>query len=105
MGHYDPTLWCQLCTVVDIAILRFLDLLHLEHDFVIGRHCTVVCGDVGGCMWIEAKWQQYQFAARKVRCIASYSGVSPLCSTIHLIGDDPDQWRTGDSTQYCRGDI
>ena len=49
MGHYDPTLWCQLCTVVDKAILRFLDLLHLEHDFVIGRHCTVVCGDVGGC--------------------------------------------------------
>ena len=49
MGHYDPTLWCQLYTVVDKAILRFLDLLHLEHDFVIGRHCTVVCGGVGGC--------------------------------------------------------
>ena len=49
MGHYDPTLWCQLYTVVDIALLRFLVLLHLEHDFVIGRHCTVVCGGVGGC--------------------------------------------------------
>ena len=71
MGHYDPTLWCQLYTVVDKALLRFLDLLHLEHDSVIGRHCTVVCGGVGGCMWIEAKWQQYQFAARKVRCIGS----------------------------------
>ena len=73
MGHYDPTLWCQLCTVVDKAILRFLNLLHMEHDSVIGRHCIVLSCVVMlvGVVWIEAKWQQYQFAARKVRCIGS----------------------------------
>ena len=56
-------------------------------------------------VWIAAKWQQYQFAARKVRCIASYGGVSPLGSTIHLIGVDPGEMRPGDRTQYCGGDI